>query len=469
VVSFFLIGYLRVYGRGGGPVQPVEFTTKYAGARLYLVAVDGLGYEEVQEQFLSPRAGWLGTQARVAPLDVPATVNAATLWTTVATGLPPEKHGVESFETTRVAGLSRYVSLRSGGAGFEDALAVVLPFLGFARRAPLSTSSLSARPLWEVLSEAGNALRVAVVNWWATWPAPDLRGVVISDRTFASLDLEGQKKSGEPSFEAETYPEGALALAREVWREGEGAGQAESSGPQARERSQTASSGPQARERSQTASSGPQGRERSQTAGAVASVGLRMDRFHEALTMALLAREGQDPWPQQYEFVAVYLPGLDIAERELLGPAEGLSSGQLGTAVEELRQRRRDLDDWLSALAREAQSRQATVLVVGAPSRRDRPSGAKGFYALWGPDVAPGPLPNLGVYDLAPTILALMGFPVSREMPGEPHLELFASPRVPAQVLTVETYGPRPPAGGAPSSAIDQEYRQRLRSLGYID
>jgi hypothetical protein len=426
-VAFFLIGYLRVYGRPTQPAAPVEFTTKYAGARLFLVAVDGLGYEEVRTQFLSPRAGWLGTQARVAPLDVPSAGNTATLWTTVATGLPPEKHGVESFETTRVAGLSRYVSLRSGGAGFEDALAVVLPFLGFARRAPLSTSSLAARPLWEVLPEKG--LRVAVVNWWATWPAPDVRGVVISDRTFAKLDLNQEKKSGEPSFEAETYPEGAFALAREVWQQCEGVGQAGGAGP---------------------------------------SVGLRMDRFHEALTEALLAREGQDPWPQQYELVAVYLPGLDIAARELLGPAEGLSSGQLGTALEELRGMRRNLDDWLSALAREAEARQATVLVVGAPSRRDRPSGAKGFYALWGPDVAPGPLPDLAVYDLAPTVLAFMGFPVSSEMSGETHLELFASSRVPTQVATLETYGPRQAAGGAPSSAIDKEYRQRLRSLGYI-
>ena len=424
-VTFFLISYLRVYGRTLEPAEPVEFTTKYAGARLYLVAIDGMGYEEVREQFLTPKEGWLGGQAQVAPLDVPSAGNPATLWTTVATGLPPEKHGVEGFETTRVAGLDRYVSLRSGGPGFEDALAVVLPFLGFARRAPLSTSSLAARPLWEVFSEKG--LRVAVVNWWATWPAPDVRGVVISDRTFARLDLSRQKK--DLPFEAEAYPPGALDLARQVWQQCEDTGR---------------------------------------TTPATSSVGLRMDRFHEAVTRTLLAKQGQDPWPQEYEFVAVYLPGLDIAEHELLGPAQGLGSGQLGTVLEELRGMRRELNGWLSTLAREAQAHQATVLVVGTPSRRDRPSGAKGFYALWGRDVVAGPLPALGVYDLAPTILALMGFPVSSEMPGRAHLELFASPQVPTEVATLETYGPRPPGGSAPGSAFDQEYRQWLRGIGYI-
>jgi hypothetical protein len=401
-----------------------------------VVAIDGLGYEDVREQFLSPKAGWLGGQARVAPWDVPSAGNVATLWTTVATGLPVEKHGVESFETTRVVGLDRYVSLRLGGVGFEDALAVVLPFLGFAREAPLSTSSLAARPLWELFSEKG--VRVAVVNWWATWPAPDVRGVVLSDRTFARLDLSRETKAGDLPFEAETYPKAALDLAREVWQECQGAGQAR--GP----------------------ASGRAPRE------AEPPVGLRMDRFHQAVTRELLAKQGQDPWPHEYEFVAVYLPGLDIAERELLGPAQGLSSGQLGTALEELRTMRQELDDWLSTLAGEAEARQATVLVLGSPSRRDRPTGAKGFYALWGPDVAPGPLPSLGVYDLAPTILALMGFPVSSEMPGRAHLELFASPRVPTEVVTLETYGPRPPGGSAPSSAFDPAYRQWLRGNGYI-
>jgi hypothetical protein len=194
-----------------------------------------------------------------------------------------------------------------------------------------------------------------------------------------------------------------------------------------------------------------------------------MDRFHQALTEALLARQGQDAWPQQYDFVAVYLPGLDIAEYELLGPTQGLGSGQLGTVLEELRGMRRELNGWLSTLAREAQAHQATVLVVGTPSRRDRPSGAKGFYALWGRDVVAGPLPALGVYDLAPTILALMGFPVTSEMPGRAHLELFASPRVPTEVATLETYGRRPPGGAAPGSVIDEEYRRLLNSLGYVE
>ena len=153
-VAFFLVGYVGVYGTAADAPKPVEFNTTYAGARLYLVAVEGMSYEQVRQEFVTSGQGWLGGQARVALLTVPAEMNSATLWTTVATGLPPELHGVESFETTRVAGLAHYVSLRSGGPGLEDALSALLPFFRIARRAPISSPSLTARPLWEIFSQS---------------------------------------------------------------------------------------------------------------------------------------------------------------------------------------------------------------------------------------------------------------------------------------------------------------------------
>ncbi|MCK4298959.1 MAG: alkaline phosphatase family protein [Planctomycetes bacterium] len=426
VVVFFLVGYIGVYGPAGEVPEPVEFHTSYAGARIYVVAIDGLSYAQVRQRAGWAEEGWLGSQARVAPLRVPAEMNAATLWTTVATGLPPERHGVEAFETTHITGLARYVPLRSDGAGFDEALAALLPFVGFARRTPLSSVSLTARPLWDIFSEKG--LRVAVVNWWATWPAEEVRGVIISDRTFAKFDLSPQESVGETAFEAETHPAEAFDLAREVWLR---------------------------RQDEETRSTG------------ASSVGARMDRFHRAVTLELLARTGQDPWPEQFEFLALYLPGLDIAEHELLSRSAEVSAGQLKAGLDRLREATEELDGWLARLAEHSDG--ATVLVVGVPSRGDRAAGGQGFYALWGPDVGTALLPALDLYDLAPTLLAVMGFPVSEEMPGRAHLELFGSERVPATVETLAGYGPRRAARGAPSSALDQEYRERLRSIGYID
>jgi len=430
-VLFFLVGYIGVYGPAAEAPEPVDFRTRYAGLRLYLVAIDGLSYDEVRQR---GDEGWLVGKVPVGRVRMPADVNTATLWTTVATGLPPDLHGVESFETTRIAGLARYVPLRSGGAGLDEALLALLPFVGFARQVPLSSVSLTARPLWDILGEKG--LRVAVINWWASWPAEEVRGVVISDRTFAKFDLSPRASGEEPPFEAETYPKGAFDLAYRVWL---GLGDVDG---------------------------GP---------GGAPSVGLRMDRFHRALTLALLARAGsqtppvggRDAWPEGFEFLALYLPGLDIEEHELLTQSGDLSASRLEAGLDRLKAAADELDRWLAQLA--DREDKATVLVVGAPSRRDRATGAEGFYALWGADVAGGSLPDIDLYDLAPTVLAAMGFPVSEQMPGRAHLKLFASERVPTTVETLPTYGPRRTALGAPTSTFDKEYRERLRSIGYID
>jgi len=141
----------------------------------------------------------------------------------------------------------------------------------------------------------------------------------------------------------------------------------------------------------------------------------------------------------------------------------------LESALRSVHEEARHLDGWLADLAQEAARREATVLVVGLPARRDRGAGAQGFCALWGPDAGAADLPPMHLYDLAPTVLAMMGFPVSQEMPGHAHLELFSSKRVPTEVESLASYGPRRPGLGDAESIIDEEYRLRLHSLGYID
>jgi len=424
-VGFFLVLYVGFLGPAEAPREPVEFRVTYLGARFYLIAVDGLSYRQATQYAEGNEASWLGRSAALAPLRLPTGQNTAMLWTTAATGLPPERHGVESFETTRISGLAQYVPLGANRVGLDEALRVVLPFFGFARRTPISSVSLTARPLWDIFAEKG--LRLGVVNWWATWPAEEVRGVMISDRTFTKLDLAAENGVGPVKFESETYPEAAFDLAREVWER--------THGPDA----------------------------------GTASVGLEMDRFHRALTLELLERAGTEPWPEGYDFLAVYLPGLDIAEHELLSRSDELRASRLESDLARLRREVRNLDVWLAEVAVKAQADEATVMVVGTPSRRDRAAGMQGFYALWGADVAGGRRAQLDLYDLAPTLLAAMGFPVSGEMPGTPRLELFSSARVAEKARRIASYGERRAKLGAPSSVIDREYRERLRAIGYID
>ena len=50
---------------------------------------------------------------------------------------------------------------------------------GFLREEPIAPDAIATKPLWTILSERG--IRVGLVGWPLTHPAPDLRGYVVSD------------------------------------------------------------------------------------------------------------------------------------------------------------------------------------------------------------------------------------------------------------------------------------------------
>jgi Flp pilus assembly protein TadD len=97
------------------------------------------------------RSGRTGVMLSTPPLVSPI------IWTTIATGMPPEKHGILDF----------VVDTPSGGQE---------PVRSVDRRAPA---------LWTLLSAYDRS--VGVVGWWATWPAEHVRGTVVTDRLAPQL------------------------------------------------------------------------------------------------------------------------------------------------------------------------------------------------------------------------------------------------------------------------------------------
>jgi arylsulfatase A-like enzyme len=99
-----------------------------------------------------------------------------------------------------------------------------------------------------------------------------------------------------------------------------------------------------------------------------------------------------------------------------------------------------------------------------------------GVLAFWGKDIAGGrELADASVLDITPTILALCGFPVAEDMDGSVLTEAIDPDFLRAHpVRTIETYEPeREPTDVADrepiESPIDDEVRERLRALGYIE
>lgn len=106
------------------------------------------------------------------------------VWTTIATGVEPRRHGVLDF------------LVRDPVTGEEQ------PVTSVQRQAPA---------VWEMLSDAG--VPVGVVGWWATWPADPLRGYMVTDRMAYQLfgyraDLaDGEGKTWPPDLYASLKPD----------------------------------------------------------------------------------------------------------------------------------------------------------------------------------------------------------------------------------------------------------------------
>jgi predicted AlkP superfamily phosphohydrolase/phosphomutase len=80
------------------------------------------------------------------------------LWTTIATGKMPEKHGIRAHFTD-----SGKFEVEAGNKRIVKAF-------------------------WNILSDSG--IRVGVVNWWLTWPAERVNGFIVSDKYRRTRDRD---------------------------------------------------------------------------------------------------------------------------------------------------------------------------------------------------------------------------------------------------------------------------------------
>lgn len=178
---------MALRGRGSIPLlgshplnAPLEVPLEERHARIRVIAIDAASLELIAN---ATAEGRLPNFGRV--LDSGAVMHLATLhptspetvWSAVATGKLPQKNGVRS------AGVYHL-----GGQVGEDPLQLLPDFCfaeGLIRFGILSgeartSASFRTRPLWTILGSVG--LTVGVVNWPLTYPAPVVRGFVISDQ-----------------------------------------------------------------------------------------------------------------------------------------------------------------------------------------------------------------------------------------------------------------------------------------------
>ncbi len=418
------------------------------GRKILLIGLDGADWQLIdpwiREGKLPTLAG-LKSRASWANLKTMQPILSPLLWTTVATGRPPEEHGIVDF------------LVKDAGSG---------------QKVPISSRFRKVQALWNIFSEMGR--RVDVVAWWASWPAEPVDGVVVSDRV--SYSLFGYKADVE-RLPGATYPPGYLASIRPRL-----VSDADITLEEVRRFADISAADFQQR-RAEIAGSDP----RKAYADPVNHLTriLASSRNYQTVTLDLLSRG-------QPDLMMLYFQGIDeVSHRfaHMMPPKMAMVSAEdyrrFHGVVEAFY---RYQDRLLGEILAHADPRSTVVILSdhgfkNGPARpTDDPPYIEGKPGKWhrlygiflmaGPGIRPGQIDTVSLLDAAPTVLALSGIPPSREMKGRvlsEALEPEAARSLPgARVASYEVGPPPEVVVEGDLAAADREMIENLRSLGYI-
>jgi len=412
-----LVLLLVPLGCGGGPKEAPR-------GKVVILGLDGAEWDLIHPMVA---AGELPNLARLMNEGVYGKLRSLeplakspAIWTTIATGKSPEEHGIRTF-----------IDRKNGK--------------------PLTRNIRKVRALWNILS--GLDRSVGVVGWLMSWPAEKVNGFVVTDYL-----QYGPGRSTR--FQHRTYPE---ALEQDVaplvtpWRD---------------------------LPWSYVQRFFDQPMDTSSFSPNLESH-LRPVRMYTAADLTF-SRIGRKLYRERHpDFFALYLRGTDtmghlywnymIPEQV---PARLIDSETASYVHGAVRAYYRFVDEEVGALLAEVDQGTTTVIVCsdhgfkGGTGRGVKAHKVDGVLIMAGRGVGKGEITGATVYDIAPTVLVLMGLPPAQDMPGKV-LWVALDEEIPRERFraTIPTYetGDGGEGGNPEESPVDEEIKERLRSLGYID
>ena len=376
------------------------------------------------------REGAYGRLQSMKPLLSPI------IWTTVATGRTPDEHRIGHFVA---------VNEQTG------------------EKLPVTSHMRATKALWNIASDAGK--RVAVVGWWATWPAESVHGTVVSDHTCYHFLFDDGAKGAADSSAVVSPPSRTSDVLSLVRRPGDLTYE-------------------------EVAPFADVSRE---DFARPFDFNDDLSHFKWALATAdSYARIGERLWTEERPDLAlVYIEGVDSTSHLFghLFRAESLA-GEL--AAQQLRFGRTveamyEYADRIVGRYLELIGPDDTLVLLsdhgfdlgalhGDPSKTrdlrrvsERFHRIEGVVYLYGRGVrAYTHIDKPTLLDVAPTVLALLGLPASDEMPGHVLADALALDATPKRVASYET-GTRPRDAATDTTPVDAKILEHLKSLGYLD
>jgi predicted AlkP superfamily phosphohydrolase/phosphomutase len=425
-----------------------------SSGRVLVFGIDGADWDRaiplVREGKMPALERLMRTGTRRTLLSLPPDASgrewlSPTIWTTAATGVLPQRHGILNFVTVTPQGVQQ----------------------------PVTSNQRRVAALWNMLSARGRT--VGVIGWLVTWPAEPVNGYLVSSYT-PYIFRWGKDRAARPI--KGTLVEG---VPDQVWP------------PELQPALEKLKVSPSEITEDELA--------RRFTGRPLPTV--RSQELQESLDGMRWSWAADETYERIYDYLCDHPPGEKRPDLELLyfasvdvishrfwkymEPAgwtkEELSPEEVADYGQSVENAYRSVDEVLAhVLAREKEPVLTFVLSdhgfkENTASTRTTSSGwhrPKGILVAEGPGIPRGETLGEGsVVDVAPTVLYALGLPVGEDFDGDPQMGLFTPEfqsahevkRIPSWENEVESVRRDAPV----TSPVDGEILERLRALGYLD
>ncbi|MEE3329366.1 MAG: alkaline phosphatase family protein, partial [Myxococcota bacterium] len=442
--------------------RPADSVQRGPARRVLWIAIDGADWSRMEALFASgrlPHLKRLRDEGATAPLETLFPTWSPRIWTSLATGRAPESHGVLDFVEYRARGGAcgvqrlRRQNRLPAGLGLHRVVEALIA-AGQLSQMPVTSCQRRVPSLWNIASSAG--VRSTTVGWYASWPTDPVNGYIVSDlnpirAAFRDLGFRFRDEVGNEAREAAartglTAPPsllGELVANVEI--------------PNIPDDPEAILALPFFEELTEE----QRARESERSLLQVFRSIYQSDVFSVGSTEYLFRRDPGD-------LVSVYFSGVDNTSHRFTQP--GVVDRYYDVA-----------DEFVGRLVAAAGPDVTTLIVSDhgwayadlVDERFGHGHAPDGIFILHGPEIPALRLKaKPHVYDVAPTLLALLGLPADERMEGRAVLEaLPEAARAESRRPRVDygSYAYTPAASVAPDEVLQDEMMHRLKALGYVD
>ncbi len=340
------------------------------------------------------------------------------LWTSIATGKRPEKHGIGGFLMTTEEGDT-------------------VPYTGNVRR---------VRAIWNILGERG--YKVCVAGWLVTWPAEEVNGYMVSD--YVQYETEHGIKVEDQTYPRELFDEidSLRVLPSNVTDE------------------EIAHLYP--------VDIPPESLDVAGWEKSYVKMIYALDETFRRISLYLFEKD------QDIDFLAVYFNGIDSMchmfwdrRKDPADPIGKIIDNYYIWMDEVLGEYMHLADErTLLVVCSDHGFHGPRHMRDGGILLGVYMHGRYGIVGFCGPGIKRGAkIIDAGLLDITPTILYALGFPVARDMDGHVLVDAFEEDFLRKhQIEYIPTYETKPWQAGKPrKSPVDEKIKKKLRGLGYIE